>query len=80
MENDIWITIPRGQNKNIKPLIELQPVITAPVEKSSVQGSVKLMLEDEVVATSPLIALDDIKEGGLITRITDEIRLFFSNK
>ena len=77
INQDLWLTIPRGQYKNIKPVVEIESKIIAPINKNSVKGSVKLMLEDEEIAVLPVIALDDINEGGLIDRIKDEVKLFF---
>jgi len=74
---DLWVTIPRGQYKQLKPVVELAPQIIAPVSKNSVQGSVKVMLEDNQVAARPLVALEAIDEGGFMDRIKDEIRLLF---
>jgi D-alanyl-D-alanine carboxypeptidase (penicillin-binding protein 5/6) len=75
--DDIWITIPRGQFKDVKPVVELNQTIIAPVARNSVQGSVRLMLENEEIAASPVIALDDVNEGGLFDRLKDEVRLLF---
>ncbi|NNE37633.1 MAG: D-alanyl-D-alanine carboxypeptidase [Gammaproteobacteria bacterium] len=75
--DDLWLTIPRGQLKNIQPMVELRPDINAPIEMNTVLGSVKLMLEDEQLATLPLITLEAIPEGSIIKRIQDEIKLFF---
>ncbi len=77
VDHDLWITVPRGQLKNINPVIELAPTIIAPVDALSVQGQVKLMLEGSELVTMPLIALEGVSEGGLIERIKDEIQLFF---
>ncbi len=77
IEDDLWLTIPRGQLKNIQPMVEMRPDINAPIEINTVLGSVKLMLEDEQLATLPLIALEAIPEGDIIKRIQDEIKLFF---
>jgi D-alanyl-D-alanine carboxypeptidase (penicillin-binding protein 5/6) len=77
VDRDVWITIPRGQFKNIKPIVEFEPTIIAPIIKNSVMGNVRLMLDNEEVATSEIIALQDINEGGFIERIKDEIKLFF---
>ncbi len=75
--DDLWLTIPRGQLKNIQPMVEMNPTINAPIEINTVLGNVKLMLEDEELASLPLIALETIPEGGIIKRIQDEIKLFF---
>jgi len=77
VDRDIWITIPRGQLKNIKPIVDIESTIIAPIIKNSVMGNVRLMLDNEEVAVSQIIALQDINEGGFIERIKDEIRLFF---
>lgn len=77
VNEDVWVTAPRGQFRNIKPVIELEPMITAPVLKNSGLGKVKIMLGDEVIADRPLVALESIDQGGLVDRLMDEIRLLF---
>jgi D-alanyl-D-alanine carboxypeptidase (penicillin-binding protein 5/6) len=77
VDQDLWLTVPRGQLKNIKPVIDLTPTIIAPVDALSVHGQVKLMLDDNELAAMPLVALQEVPEGGIIERIKDEIRLFF---
>jgi D-alanyl-D-alanine carboxypeptidase (penicillin-binding protein 5/6) len=77
VNEDVWVTAPRGQFRNIKPLIELEPMITAPVMKNSVLGKIKIMLGDELIADRPLVALESIEQGGLVDRLMDEIRLLF---
>lgn len=77
VDRDLWLTIPRAQYKNITPVVELNPVITAPVATNTVIGSLRLTLDDEELAVLPLVALEDVPEAGIIKRIKDEIRLFF---
>lgn len=77
IESDLWLTIPRGQLKNIQPVVGINQNITAPIGMNMVLGNVNLILDDEQLATLPLIALDAVPEGGIIKRIQDEIKLFF---
>jgi len=77
VNEDVWVTAPRGQFRNIKPVIEMEPMITAPVIKNSALGKVKVMLGDELIAERPLLALESIEQGGLVDRLLDEIRLLF---
>jgi serine-type D-Ala-D-Ala carboxypeptidase (penicillin-binding protein 5/6) len=77
IDRDIWITIHRGQIKNIKPIVEVEQVIIAPVMKNSEMGKVRLELENEEIISTMIIALEDINEGGFIDRIKDDIKLFF---
>jgi len=77
VNEDVWVTAPRGQFKNIKPVVELEPLITAPVSRNSVQGNIKIMLGAEELQTRPLVALESIEQGGIIDRLMDEVRLLF---
>lgn len=73
------ITIPRGQNEQLQAVLDLDKVIKAPVSKGQRFGSVKVMLNNEVVAEAPVVALESINEAGLLQRIWDAIALFFYN-
>ena len=77
VNQDLWITVPRGQLKNINPVIDLKSTIIAPVDASSVHGEVKLILDGNELAAMPLVALQGVPEGGIIERLKDEVRLFF---
>ncbi|WP_407637285.1 D-alanyl-D-alanine carboxypeptidase family protein [Marinobacterium jannaschii] len=70
-------TIPRGQADQLKAVLDLDRVIKAPVSKGQQFGNVKVTLNEELVAEVPLIALNDVSEGGLLKQIWDSILLFF---
>lgn len=72
--DDFYVTIPNGQFKRITSQIELQNPMKAPIVKGQVYGTIKVMLNNDVVATEPLIALDDIKQGGFLRRAADSVR------
>ncbi len=69
--NDIAVTIPRGQYKNLKPAMTINTPLEAPVSKGQKLGSVKITLDGKVLASSPLIALEDIPEGSLWQQAKD---------
>ncbi len=69
--NDIAVTIPRGQYKNLKPAMTMNTPLEAPVSKGQKLGSVKITLDGKVLASSPLIALEDIPEGSLWQQAKD---------
>ncbi|SER16325.1 D-alanyl-D-alanine carboxypeptidase (penicillin-binding protein 5/6) [Amphritea atlantica] len=79
LENAMAITIPRGEGEQLQAVLDLDKVIKAPIEKGQSFGSLKVMLEDKVVAEAPVIALESIAEAGLLQRIWDAIALFFYN-
>ncbi len=72
---ELWVTVPRGQYKQLKPVTEITPTIIAPVSKNTEYGKVKLMLDEQELASAPLVALDAVNEGSILTRIKDEVKL-----
>lgn len=75
---DLVVTIPRGTGKNLKASLAIDPWLEAPIDKSQTIGSVKVMLEDELVREVPLVALQPVEIGGFFKRIIDSIVLFFT--
>lgn len=73
--NDTPITIPRGQRKNLKANFKLDRKLEAPIAKGEVVGTLHLQLEGEEIAEYPLVALQEVQEGGFFSRIMDYIKL-----
>ncbi|WP_440905716.1 serine hydrolase [Catenovulum sp. SX2] len=71
------ITIPRGQRKNLKTNIQLDQELVAPVKKGAVVGKLFLQLDGEDLAEYPLVALESINEGGLMSRAIDYLKMQF---
>ncbi|MGM0564063.1 MAG: D-alanyl-D-alanine carboxypeptidase family protein [Pseudomonadota bacterium] len=75
---DLFVTVPRGQYKNLKPTLEgVASPLEAPVAKGQRLGEIRVSLEGEVVARAPAVALQQVDEGGLIDRAWDSILLMF---
>ncbi len=77
LARELYVTIPRGEYDNLKATMKLEPRITAPVNKGQRYGSVVVSLEDKTLAEAPLVALQDVPEGGLIQSLKDEILQLF---
>jgi D-alanyl-D-alanine carboxypeptidase (penicillin-binding protein 5/6) len=77
-QQDLYITIPRGQYKNITIESSVQPDIVAPITKGQVLGNLHITLDGKVIAERPLIALADVEEGSFIKKLMDQIRRFFN--
>lgn len=74
---DTPITLPRGQAKNLKADFIIENVLRAPIKKGDKVGKLNYTLNDEELATYELIALEDVKKGGLFSRFFDYIKLLF---
>ncbi|MDA3808072.1 MAG: D-alanyl-D-alanine carboxypeptidase [Thiomicrorhabdus sp.] len=76
---DLYVTIPRGQYKNIIIESSVQPEIIAPITKGDALGSLHITFDGEVIAERPLIALADVEEGSFFKKLMDQIKRFFNS-
>jgi D-alanyl-D-alanine carboxypeptidase (penicillin-binding protein 5/6) len=77
VSDDLYITVPRGQYKNLKATMEIDTLITAPSKMGQRHGMVKVKLGDREILTHPLVALQNIERGSWWRRIVDTVLLWF---
>ena len=69
VSEDISVTLPRTNFKDIKVDYKFKNNVQAPIKKGSVMGSLDIISNDEVVHTAELIALEDIESKGFFGRL-----------
>lgn len=79
INDELTVTIPRGQADKLEATMDVDKVIKAPIAKGQELGKVKVTLDGEMVAEVPLVAMDAVPEAGLLKRIWHAILLFFSS-
>ncbi|WP_371811824.1 D-alanyl-D-alanine carboxypeptidase family protein [Thiomicrorhabdus sp. 6S3-12] len=79
LNNDLYVTIPRGQYKNIKIDTLVEPTIKAPASEGDELGSLQITLGGEEVANRPLVALDTVEEGSFFKKLIDQLKLTFKS-
>jgi len=77
LNSDLYLTLPRGSFKSLKVSVKLPSQQMAPVSKGQSLGTLNVSRDTLVMAEQPLIALSSVNEGGLWTRITDSVLLWF---
>ncbi len=77
LAEDLYVTIPRGQYDQLKANMQLDGKIMAPQQQGEQVGKVVVKLEEVIVAERPLLALETVKEGGLVRSLTDQVKLMF---
>ena len=77
LEQNLYVTVPRGRYDEIDAKMEIAPRLMAPVRAGEQQGVLRLALGDELSIERPLIALDDVAEGNLWQKVSDHVRLMF---
>jgi len=78
LTEDLYVTIPRHQYKELKAMMDLDTPILAPVAKGESKGTLKVSLQGKEVAQRPLIALESVAQGGFVHRVADGLRLLLS--
>jgi len=77
LNEDLFITIPRGQYKDLDAVMDVNTNIEAPVKKGQQLGLVTVKLDGKVLSSQPLVALHGVEKGSFIQRTKDQIiRLF----
>ncbi|MEO5574202.1 MAG: D-alanyl-D-alanine carboxypeptidase family protein [Gammaproteobacteria bacterium] len=77
VSKDLYISVPRGQYKNLKATMEIDPAITAPTNKGQRHGLVRVKLGDREILTHPLVALQNVEQGSWWRRLVDTVLLWF---
>jgi len=79
LADDLFITIPRGQYKNLQAKVDMPNYVTAPIKRGQAVGTLNIMLDNKTVASNPLVALKNVESGGWWTRTTDSMGLWFKS-
>jgi D-alanyl-D-alanine carboxypeptidase (penicillin-binding protein 5/6) len=76
--NDLVIAVPKGMGARIRSeLVSQQPLI-APVTQGQVLATLKVSFDDKPYGDYPVLALEAVPAAGIIGRMIDAIRLWFS--
>ncbi|HEU5281077.1 MAG TPA: D-alanyl-D-alanine carboxypeptidase family protein [Gammaproteobacteria bacterium] len=81
---DLYITVPTGQFKKIQASMQLNSALKAPIVKGQTYGTLNITLNNQVIASTPLIALANNATGSIFRRSADSVKyqlhhLFSSN-
>ena len=66
---DILLTLPRSDFKNVKANYNFKNNIQAPISKGDVIGDIEFVSNDKVVLSAPLIAIESVEAKGFFGRI-----------
>jgi D-alanyl-D-alanine carboxypeptidase (penicillin-binding protein 5/6) len=77
VKDTVYVTIPRGRYPDLKAETDINRVIKAPVAIGDPEGELRVLLDDQVVYKTPLVAQNAIAEAGFFKRLWQGIYLFF---
>ena len=76
-DRDISLLLPRNSSGKLKADFQLNGELDAPIKKGEQVGTIFLKLDDKEVAQYPLVALEEVNQGSLFSRLWDYLVLLF---
>jgi len=74
--DNLFVTIPRGRYDDLEARVDLQPELMAPLTKGAEVGRISIHLDDQVVASRPLLTLREVPPAGFFGRAWDGLKLW----
>jgi D-alanyl-D-alanine carboxypeptidase (penicillin-binding protein 5/6) len=79
-EQDVYVTVPRGEYSKVAASAALTVKLIAPLALNQAVGELEITLADQRISSLPLVALNDVEAGWLLTRLTDSVALWFDQE
>ncbi len=74
VDDDLFVTIPRGRYEALEARLEMDDSLTAPLESGSTLGRLVISLDGDTLAERSLVALGGVEEAGFFGRAADGVR------
>ena len=79
IQEEVYVTIPRGQAESMQATVDVDEIISAPLNNGQIMGVVNVTLGNDLIYTGDVIAMQEIVQGGIFKRFIDWITLLFAN-
>lgn len=79
IQEEVYVTIPRGQAGSMQATVDVDEVIRAPLDDGQIMGVVSVTLDNDTVFSGNVIAMQEVEQGGIFKRLIDWLTLLFSN-
>lgn len=79
IDEDLYITIPRGQYDKLDASMSINSTIVAPVARGDVYGNVIINLGTKQVARRELVSLSNVAEGSFWHNLVDSVNLWLKD-
>jgi D-alanyl-D-alanine carboxypeptidase (penicillin-binding protein 5/6) len=80
VNQDVLLVIPVNAKDRLKASFSLaKKELVAPIKKNEKLGTISFTLDGEVLYQTSIVALNEVKEGGIFSKMWDHIAMFFSS-
>ncbi len=76
--SDLYVTIPKGQYKNLQATVDLSSRLVAPAARGQQLGKMTVKIGDEVFAESEVVSLESVAPGGFVDKLVDDLKLWWT--
>lgn len=76
VQEDIYLTLPKGKHSNLKVDLQVDPQIQAPVTANQQYGNLVVSLGEKTVTEKPLVALANVEQAGFFARLWDKLVMY----
>ncbi|MGZ3158148.1 MAG: D-alanyl-D-alanine carboxypeptidase family protein [Burkholderiaceae bacterium] len=74
--HDLYVTVPKGFAGKMQPVLERKDPLIAPIDENSRVGTLKMMVDGNVLVALPLVALEQVNQATFFGRAWDSVRLW----
>lgn len=78
LTEEVYVTIPRGQQTALKAEVQINDVIKAPIRAGDHLGVLRVRLGEELVTEQSLVALENLDQAGFFKRLWHSLLLFIT--
>ena len=75
----LLVSTPRGRYGDLKPQMDVPKTLVAPIKKGQRIGTVRVLLDGKPVIEAPLVAMQDVPEGGFFKRLWHEFMMWWES-
>lgn len=75
IEDELVLTLQRGQFEQIQTVMTVDEELVAPISAGKELGRLDLLLDDTVLASSPLVAQGEVAKGSFFVQLRDHIKM-----
>ena len=76
LDQELFVTIPRGRYDDLEAQLEMQPQLSAPLAVGVIVGKINVKLGEELVASRNLVTLSAVEEAGFFGSMWDSLQLW----
>jgi D-alanyl-D-alanine carboxypeptidase (penicillin-binding protein 5/6) len=74
--NDVLVTVPKGVAGKLKPVLERNDPLVAPLALNGRIGTLKMMVDGKPLMALPVVALEEVSQATIFGRAWDSMRLW----